>query len=494
MTENASSSAGQEKKGGAPLGLALERRVHRFIRRHDLLHDGDSVLVAVSGGPDSTALLLLLAHLAPQLRLTLSVAYFDHKLRGADEARRERLFVEGLASKLNLPLITSGADVRGHARDQRISLEEAAREQRYAFLAEAAGRLGMSIVAVGHTAADQVETVLMHLLRGSGLSGLAGMLPRSPWPLNVENAAGLALVRPLLEVTREETLAYCREAGLEPIEDPSNRSLAYRRNRLRHEILPVLRRYNPRLDRALLRLASAAAADREAIEQAAAGILAGVGRIAGDSVHLSRSRLQSFPEGLRRHVLRAAVGRLLGDLQDIEAKHLEMMAAAAEKPTGSRIDLPRGLRLEVGYDEVILTLNVEDLPVAALPESDVPLAVPGRTRAGRWLFEARIVSVGATPRADESNEVRISLDALAGDLLVRRRRPGDRFRPFGLAGEKKLQDLFVDAKVPRRLRDAVPIVCDRDGILWVVGYRIAERARVSSAAKRMLRLRVQPVP
>ena len=494
MAENASSSASRKKKDGAPQAPTLERRVHRFICRHDLLHDGDSILVAVSGGPDSTALLLLLAHLAPQLRLTLSVAHFDHRLRGADEARRERLFVEGLASKLSLPLVTSGADVRGHAREQRISLEEAAREQRYAFLADTAGRLGVSIVAVGHTAADQVETVLMHLLRGSGLSGLAGMLPRSPWPLNVEGAAALALVRPLLEVTREETQAYCCEAGLEPLEDPSNRSLVYRRNRLRHEILPVLRRYNPRLDRALLRLASAAAADREALEQAAAGLLADVGRIVGDSVHLSRGRLQSLPEGLRRHVLRAAVDRLLGDLQDIEAKHLETMAAATGKPTGSRIDLPRGLRLEVEYDEVILTLNVEEPPVAALPESDVPLVVPGRTRVGRWLLEARIVSAGAIPPVGESNEAYLSLDALVGDLLVRRRRPGDRFRPFGLAGEKKLQDLFVDAKVPRRLRDAVPIVCDRDGILWVVGYRIAERARVGSTAKRMLRLRVRPVP
>jgi tRNA(Ile)-lysidine synthase len=493
VTDNASSSASRKKKDGAPLGPALERRVHRFIRRHDLLHDGDSVLVAVSGGPDSTALLLLLAQLAPQLGLKLSVAHFDHQLRGADEAQRERLFVEGLASKLSLSLVTSGADVRGHAREQRISLEEAAREQRYVFLAEAAGRLGVSVVAVGHTAADQVETVLMHLLRGSGLSGLAGMLPRSPWPLSVKSAAGLALVRPLLEVTKEETIAYCREEGLEPLEDPSNRSPAYRRNRLRHEVLPVLRRYNPRLDRALLRLAAAAAADREAIEQAAAGFLASIGRTVGESVYLSRRRLQCLPEGLRRHVLRAAVGRLLGDLQDIEAKHLETMAAAAEKPTGSRIDLPRGLRLVVEYDEVILTLNVEEPPVAALPENDVPLAVPGRTRAGRWLFEARIVSAGATPPVGESNEAYLSADALVGDLLVRRRRPGDRFRPFGLAGEKKLQDLFVDAKVPRRLRDAVPIVCDRDGILWVVGYRIAERARVGSTAKRMLRLRVQRV-
>jgi tRNA(Ile)-lysidine synthase len=484
--------ASQRRADGAPLGPALERRVGRFIRRHDLLHSGDSLLVGVSAGPDSTALLLLLARLAPKLRLKLTAAHFDHRLRGVKEARRERLFVAALAEELGLPLITGGADVRGHASRSRVSLEEAAREQRYAFLAEAAGRCEAGVVAVGHTADDQVETVLMHILRGSGLSGLSGMLPRSPWPLPVEGAAELALVRPLLEVSREETHAYCREAGRRPLEDATNRSLAYRRNRLRHQILPVLRRYNPRLDQALLRLAAAAAADREALERMAAAALADAGRVASGSVRLSRGRLRSLPEGLRRHVLRAAAGRLLGDLQDIGASHIKAMSAALEKPSGSELDLPRGLRLRVEYDDLVLSLVAEEPPVDLLPDGETPLTVPGRTRVGAWRFEARVLPAGEVPAPSRrQGEVYLNLDALDGELTVRRRRPGDRFRPLGLSGEKKLQDILVDAKVPRRRRDAVPLVCDRDGIVWVVGHRLAERVRVGPSPRRTLRLRAR---
>jgi tRNA(Ile)-lysidine synthase len=487
-----SSPASQKRAVGAPLGPAIERRVQRFIRKRDLLHSGDSVLVGVSGGPDSTALLLLLARLATKLRLKLTAAYFDHRLRGMKEAQRECAFVAGLAEGLGLPLITGSADVRGHARESRISLEEAAREQRYAFLAEAAGRSGAGVVAVGHTADDQVETVLMHILRGSGLFGLAGMLPRSPWPLKIEGAADLSLVRPLLEATREETHAYCRQAGREPLQDATNRSLAYRRNRLRHEILPILRRYNPRLDQALLRLAAAAAVDREALEYVAADVLAVAGRVDGGEARLSRGRLRSLPEGLRRHVLRAASGRLLGDLQDIGASHLEAMSAALEKPSGSELDLPRGLHLQVGYDEIVLSLPGQEPPVDVLPDGETPLTVPGRTQVGPWLFEARILPAEEAPPASRrEGEAYLDIDALQGELTVRRRRLGDRFRPLGLGGEKKLQDLFVDAKVPRRRRDAVPLVCDRGGIVWVVGHRIAERARVGASPRRTLHLRIQ---
>jgi tRNA(Ile)-lysidine synthase len=196
VAKGRSSPATQKRAVGASLGPAIERRVQRFIRKHDLLHSGDSVLVGVSAGPDSTALLLLLARLATKLRLKLTAAYFDHRLRGMKEAQRERVFVAALAEGLGLPLITGGADVRGHARESRISLEEAAREQRYAFLAEAADRSGAGVVAVGHTADDQVETVLLHIIRGSGLGGLAGMAARASWPLT--GGEGLDVGRPLL--------------------------------------------------------------------------------------------------------------------------------------------------------------------------------------------------------------------------------------------------------------------------------------------------------
>ncbi len=237
---------------------SLRARVRRFIRDHSLLPEGGRVLVGVSGGPDSTCLLLTLAALRRSLRFELHAAHFDHRLRGQRAATREARFVRSLTDALGVPLHCGAGDVRAHARAGRLSLEEAARELRYRFLAEAAHEAGCQAVAVGHTRDDQAETVLLHLLRGSGLRGLAAMAASAAWPLSGGHDAP-RLVRPLLGLSRTDTEACSREAGIKPVQDPSNRSTAHLRNRIRRELLPLLRRYNPRIEDALLRMADAAA-------------------------------------------------------------------------------------------------------------------------------------------------------------------------------------------------------------------------------------------
>jgi tRNA(Ile)-lysidine synthase len=489
MAKNASATERQHKQAGQ----ALERRVLRYVREQRLLGGEERVVVGVSGGADSTALLLILARLAPRLGMELRAAHFDHRLRGKAAARREREFLARLADSLGVPLLTGEGDVRAHARDRRLGLEEAARELRYAFLARAARENGARSVAVGHTADDQVETVLMHILRGSGLTGLAGMLPRSPWPVAADDSDGLSLLRPLLTVRRQETEAYCREMGWQPLEDSTNRSPRYRRNRLRHRLLPLLREYNPRLDDALLRLASAVALERQALAETAAEKLAALGSSEGGAARLSLSGLRSLPAGLRLQVLRLAAGQVLGNVQDIGTRHLRAMADAADKTAGTRLDLPRRLGLRVEYGSLVL-FSMDEEAVDALPDGETALAVPGRTAVGRWLFDASVESPAESAlSASDEWEVSMNVDALIGDLRVRRRRRGDRFRPLGLAGEKKLQDLLVDAKVPRDRRDAVPVVCDAHGIVWVAGQRLAERVRVTASTRRVLRLRVSAV-
>lgn len=472
-----------------PVGPALERRVRRFIERQRLLNCGGRLLAAVSGGGDSTALLLVLSRLRPALGIDLSAAYFDHGLRGERAARRERDFVARLADRTGVELVTGAGDVRSHARERRVSIEEGARQLRYRFLAGVALEMGAAAVATGHTADDQAETVLMNILRGAGISGVAGMLPLARWPYPDERTAQLHLVRPLLEVARAETLAYCREMGVRPLEDVSNRSLAYRRNRVRREVLPFLRRYNPRIDDALRRLAASAAAEREALERVADAALPDVAVHEADTVRLSRAGLRAHPTGLRVHILRAAAARLLGDVQDIGRSHWEAMADALEAPTGAELDLPRGLRLRVEYDDLVLAVGPAPPLPPPLPVEEVVLAVPGRTRVDGWTFEVRVTERRALPPpAPSVFAARFDAEAIELPLGVRRRRRGDRFRPLGMAGEKKLQDVFVDAKVPRVERDRVPIVCDRAGIVWVVGQRIAERARVGDTTSRVVRV------
>ena len=475
---------------------SIRARVRRFVREHQLLQPGERVLVAVSGGPDSTCLLLTLAALRASLRFELHAAYFDHQLRGARAAARELRFVRSLTERLDVPLHCGAGDVRAHARGR--SPEEAARELRYRFLAEAAREAACDAVAAGHTRDDQAETVLLHLVRGSGLRGLAAMAPAASWPLPVpqagpEIAAGAdtpRLVRPLLGLSRKDTEGCCREAGVVPLRDPSNRSRAYLRNRIRAELLPLLRRYNPRIEDALARLADAAAADVELLERLAAeALLADVTPERG-VVRLARRRLAELPAALQRHAVRLAAARLLGEARGLADRHVRAVLRASAGPTGARLDLPRGLRVEVRRDAVVISTTPPAGP-PPLPEGEVALPVAGGARFGRWRLRAELAT--ETPpdlsSACDPHTALLDADACGDRLWLRRRRRGDRFHPLGLAGPKKLQDFFVDAHVPRSERDAVPLLCSERGIAWVVGQRPAEWAKITPKTRRVLRLR-----
>lgn len=469
-------------------GQRLERLVLRFVQEHDLFAGQKRALLAVSGGPDSVALLAILAHLREALGLELWVAHFDHGLRGRAQREAERAYVSRLAEELGLAFLFDQGDTRAHARQHRLSLEEAARALRYAFLSSQAEQLGAGAVATGHTANDQAETVLMHIIRGSGLAGIAGMQPRSPWPF--PGHAGLTLVRPLLTVSRRHTERYCQEEGLSPCLDATNLLLEPLRNRVRHELLPLLRRYNPRVEQALLRLASAAAMDAAYLDETASLFWQALAQRSQRSVQFPRLELAALSPALQSRLLLAAAQHLLGEAPQIEAVHLQAMQAALAGRRSSRgkvrLSLPGGLMFAVQGESVRLTMGGEAV-AQRIPETS--LAVPGRTEVAGWQVEAHILPADAVVLPADPWEAFLDLDALGSTLTVRSRRPGDRLRPVGLGGEKRLQDLLVDAKVPRDQRDGVPLVCAGWGIVWVVGHRLDERAKVGENTRTVLRLR-----
>jgi tRNA(Ile)-lysidine synthase len=467
-------------------GQRLERLVLRFAQEHDLFAQ-KRVVLAVSGGPDSVDLLLILAHLRQALDLELSVAHFDHGLRDHAEREAERAFVSRLADELGLPFLFGRGDTRAHARRRHLSVEEAARTLRYAFLAREAERLGAGAVATGHTASDQVETVLMHIIRGSGLAGIAGMQPRASWPF--PGHAELALVRPLLALSRRQTERYCQEEGLSPCLDATNLLVEPLRNRVRHELLPLLRRYNPRVEQALLRLTGAAGADVAYLDETANLFWQALAQRSRRSVQFSRLELATLSPALQSRLLLAAAQHLLGGTPQIEATHLRAMQAALAGHRNRRLSLPGGLAFVAQGESVSLALGQE---AATLPIPETPLSLPGRTRVGGWRIDAEIMSREVVRTTDDPNEAFLDLDALGSTLSVRSRRPGDRLRPLGLGGEKKLQDLLVDAKVPQEQRDGVPLVCAAWGIAWVVGHRVDERARIMPNTRTVLHLRVRP--
>ncbi len=464
----------------------MKERVLAFIGEKNLVNPGETVLVAVSGGPDSVCLLHILSDLRAELGIKLHIAHLNHQLRG-EESEADAAYVAALAKKLGIPATIEARDVAAYRQKKRLSPEEAAREVRYAFLAEVAQSCGAARLATGHTADDHVETILMHLLRGSGPRGLRGLLPQSPWPYP---GAGLTVIRPILGLTRAGTAAYCRRHRLNPRADASNVSLTPFRNRIRGELLPLLRQYNPQVDEALKRLARLAADDLAFIEATAAGLWGGPVRREGEAVVFDRGPFLALPLALQRHLLRAAVSELGGTLKDIEAGHIEAIIAALEKPSGKAIGLPGGLSFTIEPDRYVLAPDAMTACPFPPLEGEAVLKVPGRTELAGWAIEAALVSPQEAG-GQNPDEFTAYLDyAAVGDkLTVRHRLPGDRFQPLGLGNEKKLNQFMIDARIPRRWRQRVPVVTAGGQIVWVVGWRIDERFKVTGGTRRVLRIR-----
>ena len=464
-----------------PFTEALAQRVLEFIQTHDIMRSSERALVAVSGGPDSTTLLLILARLRPHLDVDLAVAHFDHMLRSRKEAAEDQAFVRALADALGLPAVCGRGNVALRARNSHESVEEAARHLRYTFLSRQAKRLGANLVVVGHTRDDRAESVLLHLLRGSGLDGLVGMRPRSPWPLG----RGPHIGRPLLDLSRSDTERYCQEAGVTPHQDPTNELLIATRNRLRHELLPKLRQINPRVEEALNRLAEAAATDVDYLEEATDRAWAQIAHRERRGIRFSRREIAGLHPALTIRLLRRAISSLSSGPTDLETVHIQGILTALGRRRGL-VSLPHSLSATLD-SQYLRIAKGQPPPPRGIPQTALP--VPGHVRIGPWAVETEIVPVPAEPQRVAPLEAFLDADVAAGGLTVRSRRPGDRLRPLGLGGEKKVQDLLVDAKVPLEKRDAVPLVCAEWGIAWVVGQRIDERAALTPASHQAVRLR-----
>ncbi len=468
------------KPSSSPFTRRIDKRVAEFISRRDCLEAGETVVVAVSGGPDSTALLLILSRIARDIRVKIRAGHFDHQLRGRAEADGDRRFVASLCKALRVPLAAGQGSAAARAKRQKESVEDAARKIRYRFLGDEARAAEATAVVTGHTLDDRAETVLLHAIRGSGLSGLAAMAPRSPWPFG----SGPAIARPIVELQREETERYCRESGVEARQDPTNDLPIAMRNRVRHELMPSLRGFNPRVAEALARLADAAITDDDFIGRVAKRDWLALASATRERVVFPREAFAGFHPAIQARLLMRAAERVGGDASPA-ASHLSDIVAALGKRT-SRVSLPGGLVCSIGRQRITIA-RAGGKERKRPPEAT--LAVPGKTSWGAWTLAAEEAK-GALPKQTDNLEAYIAASAVRGGLRVRSRRPGDRLRPLGMRGEKKVQDILIDAKVPAEERDEVPILCDDEGVLWVAGQRMAERAAVRGKG-RMVHVRAK---
>jgi tRNA(Ile)-lysidine synthase len=484
----------------------IRGRVLESIRRHCIVPSGARLVVAVSGGPDSVCLVHALRALTFEAGIELHLAHLDHQLRGSN-ARADAEFVHLLAERLGLAATLESRDVQSYKAKKRISLEEAAREVRYAFLAEVTRSVGAYAAAVGHTLDDNVETILMHLVRGAGIRGLRGLQPVS----DLETPSGrVKVIRPLLGVSREETEAYCLEQGLEPRVDESNHSMSLMRNRVRLELLPVLRRYNPSVGDALTRMGKIATDESDYLDQETALVWERAAHREGDNIVLVRGEVLDIHPALQRQVLRRAASEFVRDLKDIEARHIDELLGALHSPSGRVFELPGGLIFIVERDRYLLGRNAADLCPFPPLDGAIFLKVPGETVTSGWRVEAvvgegemfangsplpkpREAFCGGVEDGANMSEPRVFVqyfdhDRAGDELILRATQPGDRFQPLGLRGSKKVREFMIDAGIPRSWRSRVPVVVNPDGVVWVVGCRIDERVKVTEAGRRILRL------
>ena len=469
--------------GSKAIKNRVEGKLQDFLEVHGIAHDPRPLVVGVSGGPDSLCLLYALDHLREKLGLSLHVAHLNHCLR-SQGSEEDAEYVSQLAQQMGIPHSIGREDVRARPSSHSGSLEEKAREARYEFLANVAEETKAQGVAVAHTADDQVETVLLHLLRGSGMAGLRGMQSVRPFPTSTGEQ--VMLFRPLLDIARCDTEAYCQAQGLTPRVDPSNRSTDLLRNRIRWELLPYLREYNPNITASLQHLAVAASRDMEFIEGEVERIWTSVVRTSPGGLRIDSEKFRKLSPSLRRHLVRRVLETLLGDLVDIEQGHIVTLEELMAKPTGKSLRLPRGIIATMEYGECLLTMEwAEKDPTASL-HGEHRLTVPGESGVEGWVVKASILDREQYHGEAKGLKAALDLDRVGEDLMVRSRRPGDRFQPMGMEHDKKLQDFLVDSKVSRRLRDGIPLVCAQGRIIWVVGWRIDDRAKVTESTSRVL--------
>ncbi len=442
---------------------------------------GAMLVVAVSGGPDSLALLHSLNALQEPKNLRLHVAHIDHGLRPT--SHDDAAFVERTADALGLPCTVIAVEVGSG------SPEAAARDARYGALARIAAEQGADAIAVGHTMDDQAETVLMHIVRGSGLTGLRAMSVLGDLPTNSESST--KVFRPMLGVRRTETAAYCDELGLTPIFDHTNLDTGIPRNFLRLEAIPLLETLNPKVIEGLGRLTEAVSIDLDYIESRLDVVWPDLAEETGGVFVMKRDLFHALHSSLQRHALRRMYGEAIGSTAGLEGVHVESMLALVKGPAGKELTLPGGVRMETRFDAILLFPPGGDDRTLPVLQGQQSFNIPGDTVVDGWRVCAEIVSRPEELDAGDYTSY-FDADSLAGTVLVRGWEDGDRFQPLGMAeGVKKLQDFYVDAHVPQSWRERVPLVVTTRGVAWVVGYRMAHWARVTPETQRVMKVEFQ---
>lgn len=456
-------------------------RVLSTIRKNNLIKNGDCIVVGVSGGPDSICLLHVLWSLRNDLNLKLVAVHINHMLRG-DESYRDEEFVKSFCKKLGVELKSIRVDINKAARQKGMSLEEAGREERYRNFEMVADSIGADKIAVAHNKNDQAETVLMNIIRGTGLDGLKGM----------DYIRG-RIIRPLLDIERSEIEAYILEKKLETVIDSSNLEKIYARNKIRLDVIPNIDNlFGCSLVKSIDRMSRLIKDDMDFIDgKVKKAYCDAVLRKENEEVELLLRKIKKMHIAIKRRVIRKAIEEVKGNVKGIESIHIEnILEMINSGKVGSKIDLP-GIKAARTY-ESIRFYNKERLTESFSFEA--VLNIPGITEVGdgKYCIEASVINefdFSDFKGIKGSSLIQFfDYDKMIEGINIRKRKEGDLFKPINSNGTKKLKEYFIDNKIPRELRDNIPLIAKGNEIVWIIGYKISDKFKVTENTKKVLKL------
>jgi tRNA(Ile)-lysidine synthase len=450
------------------------KKVLKTIEKFNLLEKGDRVAVALSGGPDSTALLAVLAQISEQLDFDIVVAHYNHGLRGAQSDDDEK-YSQELATKLGLIFVSE--KMNSTLRQKGVSPEDFYRQQRYQFLNKVTKDYKAQKIALGHNIQDQVETVLLNLLRGSGLDGLKGILPMREGKF----------IRPLIEVTRSEIIDFLSEARISYCQDSSNDSNIYLRNKIRSELIPYLKeKYNPKIVENLAQMSEILRQDDEFIRNSVAQTLQSKNiQNQPDGISLNIEYLKGLAPAIRSRLFKEILESLSPEKNGFSfsnIKDLDRLVQLAK--SGKRISLPLGIEARREYEKLILTRDNADLKQV---DYEYPVNIPGIINVKEI---NRTISIEKIARdkmdLQSKNKVYLDLDKIQQPIVLRNRTDGDRFQPLGMKGRQKIKSLFINQKIPRNTRNEVMLLVDKDSVIWIENMHLSDRVKITAQTKTVL--------
>jgi tRNA(Ile)-lysidine synthase len=462
-------------------------KVRKTIKKHDMLRKGDHVLVGVSGGADSVALLAVLDHLRPAWGLTLTAAHFNHKTRAA-ESNRDEAFVRNFCKSIGIAIVCGS--LKEGMRPRGLSTEDFLRRSRYDFFEKTRQKAGADRIALGHHQGDQAETVLMNVIRGAGLAGISGIPP-------VRNAG--TIIRPLIDCTRREIVDYLAAKGLSFVDDSSNTDERFLRNRIRTHLMPEMEKsYNPAIREALCRLANVFRVDNDYITREVQLRLAHWrdGRVQDKPLEVPIAEIKDLHPALQRRAILEIAREISAADAAIGFEHVQaVLALAGGTNPGGSLDLPGGILVKRTYG--LLEFRRAARPGRRTRSGVAPgdatetfsheVSIPGMVRIASLGISIRFRELRRVPSVlSAQRRAYLDLDRIAFPLFVRSVSAGDRIQPLGMKGTRKLKSVFIDEKIPREQRGTTPVLADAISVLWVPGVRLSERARVGKGTKRVL--------